>query len=224
MNFRDRFRDTRPLGARGNLGEGRSSARLSGASRWLHGDLHPANMIVRDRISAGVIDFGEMCAGDPATNLRRLDPSRLPSRRIDTFSDLAIAAGKSQLRLVPGSSTGHADRAAARTGAKDVRRTCASRLQQPRHLPRTDTAAEADSRRPHDAQRGAGASDRAEWLLPEARTAIAIEVVRDRCLSDLHVTRAFMHGDAGADQSIGGNHRRASMTYCSSVAASSSQS
>ena len=67
-------------------------------------------MIVRDRIPAGVMDFGEMCAGDPATNLRRLDPSRLPARRFDTFSDLAIAAGKSQLRLVPGSGTGHADR------------------------------------------------------------------------------------------------------------------
>lgn len=37
--------------------------------RWLHGDLHPANVIVRDGQLAGVIDFGEMCAGDPATDL-----------------------------------------------------------------------------------------------------------------------------------------------------------
>ncbi len=40
-----------------------------GPPRWLHGDLHPANVIVRDGGLAGVIDFGEMCAGDPATDL-----------------------------------------------------------------------------------------------------------------------------------------------------------
>ncbi len=40
-----------------------------GAPFWLHGDLHPANVIVRDGDLAGVIDFGEMCAGDPATDL-----------------------------------------------------------------------------------------------------------------------------------------------------------
>jgi aminoglycoside phosphotransferase (APT) family kinase protein len=40
-----------------------------GAPRWLHGDLHPANVIVRHGALAGVIDFGEMCAGDPATDL-----------------------------------------------------------------------------------------------------------------------------------------------------------
>ena len=36
---------------------------------WLHGDLHPANVVVRDGDLAGVIDFGDMCAGDPATDL-----------------------------------------------------------------------------------------------------------------------------------------------------------
>src|SRR5579871_6656110 len=40
-----------------------------GAPTWLHGDLHPANVVVRDGMLAGVIDFGEMCAGDPATDL-----------------------------------------------------------------------------------------------------------------------------------------------------------
>jgi hypothetical protein len=33
---------------------------------WLHGDLHPANVIVSDGTLSGVIDFGELCAGDPA--------------------------------------------------------------------------------------------------------------------------------------------------------------
>jgi aminoglycoside phosphotransferase (APT) family kinase protein len=36
---------------------------------WLHGDLHPANILVdRGRIS-GVIDFGDITAGDPAADL-----------------------------------------------------------------------------------------------------------------------------------------------------------
>jgi aminoglycoside phosphotransferase (APT) family kinase protein len=36
---------------------------------WLHGDLHPANILVdRGSISA-VIDFGDITAGDPAADL-----------------------------------------------------------------------------------------------------------------------------------------------------------
>ncbi len=36
---------------------------------WLHGDLHPANLVVRRGALAGVIDFGCMAAGDPACDL-----------------------------------------------------------------------------------------------------------------------------------------------------------
>ena len=36
---------------------------------WVHGDLHPANVVVADGTLAGVIDFGEICAGDPAGDL-----------------------------------------------------------------------------------------------------------------------------------------------------------
>jgi aminoglycoside phosphotransferase (APT) family kinase protein len=40
-----------------------------GRGVWLHGDLHPFNLVIeRDRLSA-VIDFGDVCAGDPATDL-----------------------------------------------------------------------------------------------------------------------------------------------------------
>ncbi|MCO5972626.1 aminoglycoside phosphotransferase family protein [Actinoallomurus soli] len=36
---------------------------------WLHGDLHPANVVVSEGTLSGVIDFGDMCAGDPAWDL-----------------------------------------------------------------------------------------------------------------------------------------------------------
>jgi aminoglycoside phosphotransferase (APT) family kinase protein len=40
-----------------------------GPPLWLHGDLHGLNILAaRGRIS-GVIDFGDLCAGDPATDL-----------------------------------------------------------------------------------------------------------------------------------------------------------
>jgi aminoglycoside phosphotransferase (APT) family kinase protein len=36
---------------------------------WLHGDLHPANILVRNGRLAAVIDFGDLTGGDPATDL-----------------------------------------------------------------------------------------------------------------------------------------------------------
>ncbi|MGH9190010.1 MAG: aminoglycoside phosphotransferase family protein [Acidimicrobiales bacterium] len=36
---------------------------------WIHGDLHPANTIVEHGALTAVIDFGDICAGDPATDL-----------------------------------------------------------------------------------------------------------------------------------------------------------
>ncbi len=36
---------------------------------WLHGDLHPANILVDDGQISGVIDFGDITAGDPASDL-----------------------------------------------------------------------------------------------------------------------------------------------------------
>ncbi|WBQ03144.1 aminoglycoside phosphotransferase family protein [Kribbella sp. CA-293567] len=40
-----------------------------GAPSWLHADLHPANVLVTNGALSGVIDFGDLCAGDPATDL-----------------------------------------------------------------------------------------------------------------------------------------------------------
>jgi aminoglycoside phosphotransferase (APT) family kinase protein len=44
-------------------------APYAGAPVWLHGDLHPANLVVRDGVLAAVVDFGDVTAGDPATDL-----------------------------------------------------------------------------------------------------------------------------------------------------------
>lgn len=41
----------------------------SGPPVWVHGDLHPANVVVADGTLAGVVDFGDLCAGDPAWDL-----------------------------------------------------------------------------------------------------------------------------------------------------------
>ena len=46
-----------------------STPTWGGPPLWLHGDLHPANVLVdHGRVSA-VIDFGDITAGDPATDL-----------------------------------------------------------------------------------------------------------------------------------------------------------
>ncbi|WP_405825773.1 aminoglycoside phosphotransferase family protein [Streptomyces sp. NBC_01390] len=41
----------------------------TGPALWLHGDLHPANVLTTDGTFCGVIDFGDLCAGDPACDL-----------------------------------------------------------------------------------------------------------------------------------------------------------
>jgi aminoglycoside phosphotransferase (APT) family kinase protein len=40
-----------------------------GPPLWLHGDLHPHNVVVHRGRVAAVIDFGDICSGDPATDL-----------------------------------------------------------------------------------------------------------------------------------------------------------
>ncbi|MET7370812.1 aminoglycoside phosphotransferase family protein [Streptomyces sp. NPDC005566] len=41
----------------------------AGPALWLHGDLHPANILTTNGTFSGVIDFGDMFAGDPACDL-----------------------------------------------------------------------------------------------------------------------------------------------------------
>lgn len=40
-----------------------------GAPMWIHGDLHPLNVLVENAVVSGVIDFGDITGGDPATDL-----------------------------------------------------------------------------------------------------------------------------------------------------------
>ncbi|TDD77692.1 aminoglycoside phosphotransferase family protein [Actinomadura darangshiensis] len=40
-----------------------------GPALWIHGDLHPANVLTTDGTISGVIDFGDLFAGDPAGDL-----------------------------------------------------------------------------------------------------------------------------------------------------------
>lgn len=41
----------------------------TGSAVWVHGDLSPGNLLVRDRRLVAVIDFGVLGVGDPAVDL-----------------------------------------------------------------------------------------------------------------------------------------------------------
>ena len=48
------------------------AAPYSGKPRWLHGDLHYANVLVEHGKFTAIVDWGDICAGDPATDLAAL--------------------------------------------------------------------------------------------------------------------------------------------------------
>ncbi|MFJ9761955.1 aminoglycoside phosphotransferase family protein [Streptomyces sp. NPDC101149] len=50
-------------------GEAVAAPGWEGPPVWVHGDLHPANVVVADGTLAGVVDFGALLAGDPAWDL-----------------------------------------------------------------------------------------------------------------------------------------------------------
>ena len=56
---------------------------FGGPPAWLHGDPHPANVLVAGGTVVAVVDFGDMCAGDPATDLATawmlLPPASVPA-------------------------------------------------------------------------------------------------------------------------------------------------
>jgi aminoglycoside phosphotransferase (APT) family kinase protein len=58
----------------------------TGPALWLHGDLHPANVLTEDGTFCGVIDFGDLFAGDPACDLAAAW-LLLPDGAVDRFYD-----------------------------------------------------------------------------------------------------------------------------------------
>jgi aminoglycoside phosphotransferase (APT) family kinase protein len=71
------------------------------APQWIHGDPHPANLIFHDGTIVGVIDFGDMCAGDPATDLAG-GPLALPYESLDSFFRAYGSADDALLRRTLG--------------------------------------------------------------------------------------------------------------------------
>jgi aminoglycoside phosphotransferase (APT) family kinase protein len=61
-----------------------AAAPWPGPRTWLHGDLHPANTLVAGGTLAAVIDFGDLCGGDPATDLAGAW-MLLPARALPAF-------------------------------------------------------------------------------------------------------------------------------------------
>ncbi|GIG67097.1 phosphotransferase [Phytomonospora endophytica] len=56
---------------------------------WVHGDLHPANVVVSDGTLSGIVDFGDLFAGDPAWDLAAawvLLPAGTAGRFFDTYA------------------------------------------------------------------------------------------------------------------------------------------
>lgn len=79
-----------------------AAAAWPGAPVWLHADLHPANVTVKDGMLAGVIDFGDMCSGDPATDLSAawlLLPTGAASRFFDAYEQADHAHRRQGPRL-----------------------------------------------------------------------------------------------------------------------------
>jgi aminoglycoside phosphotransferase (APT) family kinase protein len=74
----------------------------TGPAVWLHADLHPANLLTREGNFCGVVDFGDMCAGDPACDLAACW-LLLPGDVIDRFHrSYSSAADTATLRRARG--------------------------------------------------------------------------------------------------------------------------
>ncbi|MCX5392263.1 aminoglycoside phosphotransferase family protein [Streptomyces sp. NBC_00094] len=72
-----------------------------GPPLWVHGDLHPANVVVSDGTLSGVIDFGDMFAGDPAWDLAAAWVI-LPAGAAARFFDAYARADEATIRRARG--------------------------------------------------------------------------------------------------------------------------
>lgn len=71
---------------------------------WVHGDLHPANVVVTDGTLAGIVDFGALIAGDPAWDLGAAW-LLLPAGGASRFFDSYAQADEATIRLARGLAT-----------------------------------------------------------------------------------------------------------------------
>ena len=84
-----------------------SAPGYGGPPVWLHGDLHPANILVDDGQVSGVIDFGDITAGDPASDLAVAWMLLPPGCRASFWSAYqAAAAAGSAMRCGRGPEAG----------------------------------------------------------------------------------------------------------------------
>jgi aminoglycoside phosphotransferase (APT) family kinase protein len=105
----DDFEDKiRPLDASHPIDEFRTifsdaaaAPRWPGPPLWLHADLHPANVVIAQGTLAGVIDFGELGAGDPATDLAAAW-LLLPARAVPAFFGAYGTADTATIRRARG--------------------------------------------------------------------------------------------------------------------------
>jgi aminoglycoside phosphotransferase (APT) family kinase protein len=69
----DRLHDDGPAGdlaaAAAAWSDALAAPPFAGPPVWIHGDLHPANLVVDQGRLVAVVDFGDLTAGDPATDL-----------------------------------------------------------------------------------------------------------------------------------------------------------
>ena len=75
------------------------AAKTSNAQVWIHGDLHARNVLVHGRKLASVVDWGDLSAGDPATDLASIwalfdtsESRRKALARYEASPDLLVRA------------------------------------------------------------------------------------------------------------------------------------
>jgi hypothetical protein len=92
-----------------------------GPPLWVHGDLHPANVVVSDGTLSGVIDFGDMFAGDQ--RLLGLPTRRTACRGLARGPDRGVLPTGSEAIHGPGPLTNHSPglRSGSRIGDRGPR-------------------------------------------------------------------------------------------------------
>ena len=96
-----------PVAVRKVWDEAVAAPEWDGGPVWLHGDLHPANIVVADGMLTGVIDFGDLSVGDPACDLAAAWVL-LPDGAADRFFDAYAAADDAMITRARGWAVGKA--------------------------------------------------------------------------------------------------------------------